>query len=54
MRAEGQTGQPTMKALHDHYVRRVNAAVAADRMELVQELNEGYIEEALRLILATA
>ena len=43
-----------MQQLHEHYVRRVNAAVADDRMDLVRELNDEYVEEALRLILATA
>jgi hypothetical protein len=46
--------QPSMKALHERYVWKVNQAVTADRMELVRELNEEYVEEALRLILATA
>jgi hypothetical protein len=45
---------PTMTDLHDHYVRRVNEAVADDRTDLVRELTEDYVEEALRLILATA
>jgi hypothetical protein len=45
---------PTMTDLRDHYVRRVNEAVADDRTDLVRELNEDYVEEALRLILATA
>ena len=43
-----------MTDLRDHYVRRVNEAVAADRTELIRELDEEYVEEALRLILATA
>jgi hypothetical protein len=43
-----------MTDLHDHYVRRVNEAVAADRLDTVRELDEEYVEEALRLILATA
>jgi hypothetical protein len=43
-----------MTDLRDHYVRRVNEAVAADRTELVRELDEAYVDEALRLILATA
>lgn len=43
-----------MTDLHDHYVRRVNAAVAADRPDTVRELDEEYVEEALRLILASA
>ena len=42
-----------MTALHEHYVRSVNAAVAEDRMDLVQELYEDYLEEALRRLLAT-
>jgi hypothetical protein len=46
--------QPVMTALHEHYVWQVNEAVAEDQMNLVQQLNEEYIEEALRLILATA
>jgi hypothetical protein len=45
---------PTISDLQDHYVRRVNAAVAADRDDLIRELNEDYVHEALRLILATA
>jgi hypothetical protein len=43
-----------MTALHERYIWQVNEAVAEDRMDLVQGLNEEYIEEALRLILATA
>ena len=46
--------QPTMTDLRDHYVARVNEAVAADRLDTVRELNEAYVEEALELILATA
>jgi hypothetical protein len=46
--------QPTMTALHEQYVWQVNEAVAEDRMDLVHQLNDEYIEEALRLILATA
>ncbi len=46
--------EPTMTDLRDHYVRRVNEAVAADRTELIRELDEEYVEDALRLILATA
>ncbi len=45
---------PTMTDLHDHYVRRVNEAVADDRADVIRELNEAYVEEALGLILATA
>ena len=43
-----------MTALHEHYVRRVNAAVTEDRMDLVQELYEQYFEEALRRLLETS
>ena len=52
----GNTGgvQPTMTDLRDHYVRRANEAVAADRTELIRELDEEYVEDALRLILTTA
>ena len=55
-RPDRDTGEvhPTMTDLQDHYVRRVNDAVADDRGDLVRELNEDYVEEALRLILATA
>jgi len=45
---------PTMTELRDHYVRRVNEAVADDRSDVIRELNEDYLDEALRLILATA
>ena len=45
---------PTMTDLQDHYVRRANEAVADDRGDLVRELNEDYVEEALHLILASA
>jgi hypothetical protein len=51
---EETTMQLTMRALHEHYVRRVDDAVAADRPDLVADLNDEYLEEALRLILATA
>jgi hypothetical protein len=46
--------QPSMTALHEDYIRQVNEAVGEDRMDLVQQLVEDYVEEALRLILATA
>jgi hypothetical protein len=46
--------QPAMSALHDRYVWEVNEAVAEDRPDLVEDLNEEYVEAALRLILATA
>ena len=55
-RGDRDTGgvHPTMTGLRDHYVRRVNEAVADDRDDLVRELNELYLDEALRLILTTA
>jgi hypothetical protein len=43
-----------MTELRDHYVRRVNEAVADDRADVIRELNDAYVEEALRVILATA
>ena len=45
---------PTMTELRDHYVRRVNEAVADDRPDVIRDLNDDYLDEALRLILATA
>ena len=46
--------ETTLTDLQDHYVRRANEAVAEDRLDVVRELNEEYVEEALRLILVTA
>jgi hypothetical protein len=43
----------SLTALHEHYARQVDAAVARDRMDLVQELYEQYFEEALRRLLET-
>jgi hypothetical protein len=45
---------PVMTALHDEYVELVNEAVAEDRMDLVDQLNDEYVEKALQLMLATA
>jgi hypothetical protein len=42
-----------MTELHEHYARRVDAAVAEGRMDLVQELYGDYLDEALRRLLAT-
>lgn len=39
--------------LHQHYVRRVNAAVAEDRMDLLQELYADHLKGALTRLLAT-
>ncbi len=36
--------------LHEHYVEQVNLAVAEDRADLVAELCDAYMEEALRMI----
>lgn len=41
-----------LQALHAHYARRVNAAVAAGRMDLVQDLANDCEDEALELLLA--
>jgi hypothetical protein len=38
--------------LHAHYVGRINAAIAADRMDLVEDLAGAYEDEALALMLA--
>ncbi|MGX5656728.1 hypothetical protein ACWKWC_18275 [Geodermatophilus nigrescens] len=43
----------SLTELHEHYARRVEAAVAEDRMDLVRELYEDYFDEALRRLLAT-
>jgi hypothetical protein len=40
-----------MTALKDLYIEEVNAAVAENRMDLVEELNEEYLDAALRLLL---
>jgi hypothetical protein len=42
-----------LASLQAHYTDRINAAVAADRMDLVPDLAEGYEDEALELILAS-
>ena len=44
----------TLTELQEHYVHRANAALAHERTDLLQELNEEYVEEALDLILASA
>ncbi len=36
--------------LHEHYVEQVNLAVAEDRADLVAELCDAYMEEALQMI----
>jgi hypothetical protein len=48
---------PTIAAqlheFHEAYADRVNRLVAEDREDLVRELADGDIEEALRLIVAS-
>ncbi len=46
--------QGELTELYEDYVERVNEAVAEDRMDLVQQLQEEYVEAALQRILATA
>jgi hypothetical protein len=41
-----------LPALHAHYTARINAAVAAGRMDLVRDLADECRDEALALILA--
>ena len=41
-----------LQLLDAHYVRRISAAVDADRMDLVRDLANDYHDEALALILA--
>ena len=41
-----------LQLLDAHYVRRISAAVDADRMDLVLDLANDYHDEALALILA--
>jgi hypothetical protein len=50
----GGAVQGELTELYEDYVERVNEAVAEDRMDLVQELQEEYVEAALQRILATA
>jgi hypothetical protein len=40
-----------LPALHAHYTARVNAAIAAGRMDLVRDLTDECQDEALALIL---
>jgi hypothetical protein len=40
-----------LASLHAHYIERINAAVAAGRMDLVEDLAGGYEDEALELML---
>ena len=43
--------QSAMSALEERYIEEVNAAVAEDRMDLVEQLNDEYLDAALRLLL---
>ena len=40
-----------LASLQAHYAERINAAVAAGRMDLVRDLADDYEDEALELIL---
>ncbi|MBA3250640.1 MAG: hypothetical protein H0T66_10140 [Geodermatophilaceae bacterium] len=40
-----------LTALHDHYIRAVNTAIAAGREPLAEELAQQYADDALALIL---
>jgi hypothetical protein len=40
-----------LASLHAHYVERINSALAADRMDLVEDLAGSYEDEALELML---
>jgi hypothetical protein len=39
-----------LRAVHEAYIAKVNAAVAMDRLDLVTELADAYAAEAQRLI----
>ena len=41
-----------LASLRAHYARRIDAAVAAGRMDLVRELANDYEDEALQLMIA--
>jgi len=41
-----------LQELHDAYVWEVNAAVGADRLDLVWELADDYLDAALQLLTA--
>jgi hypothetical protein len=41
-----------LASLRGHYLERIDAAVAAGRMDLVRELADGYEDEALQLMLS--
>ena len=39
-----------LRALHDSYVWEVNAAVGAGRLDLVRELSDQFLDQALELL----
>ena len=41
-----------LSTLHAHYIRRINAAITANRWDLARDLADGFQEEALELMLA--
>ena len=41
-----------LRCLYDDHVEQLNMAVAEERYDLVQELSDSYMDEALRLITA--
>jgi len=44
--------EKALASLRAHYLERIDAAVAAGRMDLVRELADGYEDEALQLMLS--
>ncbi len=49
---EPVTDNEQLARLHEAYVWQINAAVGEGRMDLVEELAEQYMEEALELMTA--
>jgi hypothetical protein len=47
-----RTGDLTdaLRAVHEAYISKVNAAVAMDRLDLVTELTDAYVADAQRMI----
>jgi len=41
-----------LRELHDEYVWEINAAIGEDRMDLVWQLADDYVDLALRLMIA--
>jgi len=50
MRADREALDARLRALHDDYVWKVNAAVAEGRDDLVRRLSDEYVEEAAHLL----